>query len=529
MKYTSLFSAVALAAAMGTQAFGAPTEVNSDNFEGYEVGSVTNAANTTQWNAKHWSFEGDENDCQIVAGTVTETGSDSKSLKLNTNGGLATFAAQTTKDYAATVTMKVRMVASDSPVDMSTDTTTQAALYLQSTEENGVTTYELKAFSYDTTADNGNGDNVWLPLTATGFVIDHDNYDANVSIVIDYIAETATYTVNGTEFAPIKLANPDAYANTKCLNSVAFKGTGFVDDLFVGEEQIGTFATFAYETILNGATNVVDAGSSQNLDNASWAYSDIAEAVTGYEYTLKLYSRVEGEDDTDLNATITADASGQWTVDASTYASFAEGGTYVVKAEYTKLQLAVTVNYYAGADTTSENLKTVNATVPYGDTYAVDVSEYDSTDEIVYGSAGTYIDGETAYNIGDTYDDTEPITAATTINVFGCSTGSEPTTWTAETTIATGSLEFTAFNPATRTATFTFTAADGYAPAEGDTLATLGVAVANTLTGAHSVVGSVVFSVNEKGEGSGTATLPAAANGETALFLFGLGDAPAGE
>lgn len=510
MKYTSLFSAVALAAAMGTQAFGAPTVVNSDDFEGYEVGSVTNAANTTQWNAKHWSFEGDENDCQIVAGTVTETGSDSKSLKLNTNGGLATFAAQTTKDYAATVTMKVRMVASDSPVDMSTDTTTQAALYLQSTEENGVTTYELKAFSYDTTADNGNGDNVWLPLTATGFEIDHDNYDANVSIVIDYIAETATYTVNGTEFAPIKLANPDAYANTKCLNSVAFKGTGFVDDLFVGEEQIGTFADFVYQTVLDGDTNVVST-TEQNIEGLDM-YAGVPPQ-TGYTAAVKLYSRENGVDtyldDIDV-------VEGVWTVTDQTYA-FVEGATYVVSIEYTKLQLAVTVNYYAGEDTTSDLLDTVNDTVPYGDTYAVDISEYPNV-----------TDSDIECN-GETYDDAVPITAAITINVFNCSTGSEPTTWTAETTIATGSLEFTAFNPATRTATFTFTAADGYAPAEGDTLATLGVAVANTLTGAHSVVGSVVFSVNEKGEGSGTATLPAAANGETSLFLFGLGDAPAGE
>lgn len=508
MKYTSLFSAVALAAAMGTQAFGAPTEVNSDNFEGYEVGSVTNAANTTQWNAKHWSFEGDENDCQIVAGTVTETGSDSKSLKLNTNGGLATFAAQTTKDYAATVTMKVRMVASDSPVDMSTDTTTQAALYLQSTEENGVTTYELKAFSYDTTADNGNGDNVWLPLTATGFEIDHDNYDANVSIVIDYIAETATYTVNGTEFAPIKLANPDAYANTKCLNSVAFKGTGFVDDLFVGEEQIGTFATFAYETILNGVTTVEDSGTSKNLDNASWSYVNIAEEVTGYEYTLKLYSR-ENDVDTDLNATITADASGQWTVNASTYASFAGGGTYVVKAEYTKLQLAVTVNYYAGADTTSEKLDTVNATVPYGDTYAVDISEYPNV-----------TDSDIECN-GETYDDAVPITAAITINVFNCSTGSEPTTWTAETTI--GTLTFTAYDPALGTASFTWTAAAGYNFVEGDTAATLGVLTATTADGVPAVDATATVTLHETtspltGDVSG---LPTTGN---SLFLFGVGD-----
>lgn len=515
MKYTSLFSAVALAAAMGTQAFGDPTLVKMDDFESYQVDSVTNATNHTLMDP-NWDFL-PEDESQIVAGTVTETGSNSKSLKLNTNGGLATFNAQTTKDYAATVTMKVRMVASDSPVDMSTDTTTQAALYLQSTEENGVTTYELKAFSSDST--QGAPVNVWVPLTATGFEIDHDNYDANVSIVIDYNDGTATYTVNNTTFTPVALANPNAWGTTKCLNSVAFKGTGFVDDLFVGEEKTGTFADFVYQTVLDGGTNVVST-TEQNIEGFEMKAG--VPAQTGYTAAVKLYSRENGVDNylDDIDV-----VGGLWTVTDQTYA-FVEGATYVVSIEYTKLQLAVTVNYYAGADTTSEKLDTVNATVPYGDTYAVDVSEYDSTDEIVYGSAGTYIDGETAYNIGDTYDDTEPITAATTINVFGCTVGGEPTTWTAETTIKAGSLVFTAFNPATtpRTATFTFTAADDYAPAQGDTLATLGVIVANTLDGTRSIVGTVEFSVAE-GVGSGTATLPAAANGETSLFLFGLGDA----
>ncbi len=509
MKYTSLFSAVALAAAMGTQAFGAPTVVNSDNFEGYEVGSVTNAANTTQWNAKHWSFEGDENDCQIVAGTITETGSDSKSLKLNTNGGLATFAAQTTKDYAATVTMKVRMVASDSPVDMSTDTTTQAALYLQSTEENGVTTYELKAFSSDST--QGAPVNVWVPLTATGFEIDHDNYDANVSIVIDYNDGTATYTVNNTTFTPVALANPNAWGTTKCLNSVAFKGTGFVDDLFVGHEKTGTFADFVYQTVLDGDTNVVST-TEQNIEGLD-LYAGVPPQ-TGYTAAVKLYSRENGVDtyldDIDV-------VGGVWTVTDQTYA-FVEGATYVVSIEYTAKQIPIVV-VGLGADEVT--------TTPIG-SYTAEYGSSWTFANLPEGAtfSGYLINGNEQEGTTVTINPVGDVEGGYEVTLLGYAVGgSEPKTWTAETTIATGSLEFTAFNPATRTATFTFTAANGYAPAEGDTLATLGVAVANTLTGAHSVVGSVVFSVNEKGEGSGTATLPAAANGETSLFLFGLGDA----
>lgn len=513
MKYTSLFSAVAVAAAMGTQAFGTPTAVNTDDFEasaGYEVGSVTNAANTTAWAAKHWTFEGDENDCEIVAGDVTTTGSDSQSLKLGTNGGLASFAAQTTKDYAATVSMKVRMVASDSPVDMSSDTTTQTALYLETTGDGDEATYALKAFAYD----NDGGSNTWVTLAAEGFAITNDNYDAQVSIVINYNeGGSAVYTVNGTTFPAVALANPNTWGSDKRLNSVAFKGTGFVDDLFVGHEQVGTFATFAYETILDGTTTVKDPGTSVNLDGAAWTtdgYGDVAEAVTGYEYTLKLYSRENGTD-TDLNVTLTADAQGQWTVNSSTYASFAEGGTYVVKAEYTLKSSTVTVVYVEDATTNVLTTATQDwftswtlSGLPTGATYdgwRLDGEEQYDEVEIPSLEADAYIVELLNYTAG----------------------GAEPTVYTAVTTIAAGSLEFTAFDPVARTASFTFDAAEGYEPVQGDTLATLGVVVANTLDGTQTVVGDVTFSVTE-GVGSGTVTLPAAASGETSLFLFGLGD-----
>lgn len=502
MKYTSLFSAVALAAAMSMQA---SAYVVEEDFEDYALGScTTNTATATDMTTAGWTF-GAEDASEIVSEDVSPTSS-SKSLKLNTNGELATLTASTTKDNAATITMKVRMVASDTPVDMSADTTTQTALYLEEVAaavEGDDPTYELKAFSYDNTL----GSNVWVTLTASGFTVPSNNFDAAVSIVIDYNEGTAIYTVNDTTFTAVDLANPTAWGTTKKLNSIAFKGTGYVDDLFVSEAQVGTFATFAYETIITNTTTVVDANTSKNIGATGWSYEGIADAVTGYDYTVKLYSRAAGADDA-LLATLTPDNAGQWVVDSSTYNSFAEGGTYVVKTEYTVKQSVVTV-----LDDASP-----------ANTIGVYTQDWFTAWAFVTPSGASFtgwtLDNEEMF---DAVEISSLEADAYTVVLVGYSAGggSEPTTWTAATTI--GTLTFTAYDPALGTASFTWTAAAGYNFVEGDTAATLGVLTATTADGVPAVDATATVTLNETGEtltGS-VSGLPTTGN---SLFLFGVGD-----
>ena len=332
MKFTTLFGAAALVAALGATAHAVPATVASDDFEYEETGPVAEI-NAFSANAKWAVASGDTS--KIV---TTHFDGRGQALELATDGNLLQFNAGptgTTQDYEVTIEMKVEMVASDTPVDMSSDTTSHAAVYLYKPE--GADSGTLKAFGYDAPG----GTNKWYDLTAQNFALD-DKDTADIKIVINYVESTATYTVNGTEFDSVPLANPTAWESTHKLSSVAFQGTGFVDDLFIKEEQVGTYVDFIYE-IAQGATTNVESTVQKNIESA-FQFDDLVDPVVGYTASVALYSCTNGEETFIDNVPIVHDDnenSDSWSIDESTTQYTDAVDAYVVRLTYTLKQSTV--------------------------------------------------------------------------------------------------------------------------------------------------------------------------------------------
>ena len=494
MKFTTLFSAVALAAAMSVHAD--VTEIASDDFDSYAIpqGETSVAVNDLEA-FPGWTVGGSEDASKIVA---THFAGKDQALELSTNGDTLTFDAETSSGSAATVTMTVEMVASDAPVSMDGDNATHTALYLEKAED--ATTGTLKAFSSD------NDGNCWTTL-ATGIVCTNDDgeedeagtkFVADVEIVIDYEAGTATYTVNDVTYDAIPLANENTWASSKKLNSVAFKGTGFVDDLFVGEETVVVDkATFIYE--LAG----VQQGDASVLPIETFNFYDVVDPEVGYEYTATLWERTN-EGDTEIpDVTIEVAANGAWAVTYEDFTAVVDH-TYVVKIAADKIKLDFTINFYAGEDTESELLDTVEDFVLYGEAYGViDTSAYDEVGAILYENGDDYVDDDT-------------FTEAVVVNVFGCVSESETKTYTASEFFA--SITWTAIDPVAGTAEFAFTT--DVELNEGDEVEDLAVVTVTELGSEDTGLYGTVTLDLENGTGS-VEGLPTSEEAD-ALFLIGL-------
>lgn len=497
MKFTTLFSAVALAAAMSVHAD--VTEIASDDFDSYAIPQGETSVALKDLEAfPGWTVGGSEDASKIVA---THFAGKDQALELSTNGDTLTFDAETSSGSAATVTMTVEMVASDAPVSMDGDEDTHTALYLEKAED--ATTGTLKAFSCDTQG------NCWTTL-ATGIVCTNDDgeedvagtkFVADVEIVIDYEAGTAVYTVNDVTYDAIPLANPNTWGTTKKLNSVAFKGTGFVDDLFVGEETIVVDkATFIYE--LAG----VQQGDASVLPIETFNFNDLVDVQPGYTYSAELFERAgDPAVDTPIEGvTIEVDqVTGEWAVTYEDFTAVVDH-TYVVQITPEKIKLDFTINFYAGEDTDSELLDTVADFVLYGEAYGViDTSAYDEVGAILYENGDDYVDDDT-------------FTEAVVVNVFGCVSESETKTYTASEFFA--SITWTAIDPVAGTAEFAFTT--DVELNEGDEVEDLAVVTVTELGSEDTGLYGTVTLDLENGTGS-VEGLPTSEEAD-ALFLIGL-------
>ena len=491
MKYTSLFCAAI--AAMGMQVFAAPSEVKSDDFESYDRGGADEVEVKTinAFATKGWTVVG-EDQSAIVSHFSGDTAN--QALKLNTNGETLELTAATTKDYTATVSMKVEMVASDTPVDMSTDTTTQTALFLYKPDENAAAG-TLMAFSND----SDGGTNLWVELTDANFTALDDKDVANITIVINYATEEATYTVNGTEFAPIPLANPNAAAAHK-LSSVAFRGTGFVDDLFVGEEQTGTFATFIYE--LAGEEPSTQ---SKDISAANFKFSSYVEPQTGSNTVAVLYSR-SGNVDTEMSTlTLTDDT---WSItDAS---QFTEGGTYVVKVTFEVKPSTITV--YKNSVSAENLLDTITQDWFTEFTYTPQNATFE----------GWTLDGEEQFESVSI----ESLEADAYVIVLTgyVATQSETKTWTTA-DVVSGSFSWTGYNPGAGTATFTCTL-NGM-PGANDSFGQFTVTTTTALGGSTTNQVAVTVTPVLTALPTLTGTVSGLPTGGDSLFLIGVADAEA--
>lgn len=492
MKLTSLFSAVAVAAAMGTQVFA--DTVASETFDAYAIpeGEDFVAVKDVEGFSSKWIVNKDLDESKIIATHFDGSG---QALDLSTGGSDLTFPAETTSGMQATVSMKVNMVSSDTMVDMSGDSASHTALFLYQEGEDENAVYTLKAFSYDPDLEK----NVWVDLAAEGFSITNGE-DVDVSIAIDYNQSVATYTVKGTTFPAINLANPTTWDTTRKLSAVAFKGTGVVDDLFVSEEAVGEYATFIFEI-----DDVEQATASYRVDVADFGFSAIMDPELGYISSAELWLREEGVDTTKL-ADLTVSELGAIAFDGTVY-DFADGATYVVKGIKTAKPATIMI---VNGDSDNELIDSIETTWFSSFTWAAPEG---ASWEFYEFAGDQYFEEVVAI---DSVEDDE-----ITIILYGYSAGgAEPTVWTAD--MVFGSISWTAFDPVAGTATFEFVEAEGFNFVEGDTMGTFQVVVSTELGGETSLAGTVAID----GAAGSVSGLPT--DGD-ALFLLGIADAPAAE
>lgn len=411
MKYTSLFSAVAVAAAMGTQAFAAATtnDVGSVNFEAseyvagrlYEVPGVSGLG---------WTVSSEDNSA-IIAAPLSQPGMEAvdgfagKHLELSTEGQELVYNPGTVSQPKSLIEMKVRLVASETaPSIDATDTTVHAAVYLKA-DENDPTTDGLYAYAQvdGVAAWTNIADAVSLPGLANGSML-------ALRVLMDYGTQKVTYegailadAENAGDIAYVTLAttdmaNPDV--NVTALSTIAFKGTGGVDDLFV--KQITETATTAYIAYLgfdelspNEAIDPIDPDTGKfvvremTVDTEAQGSSatftaDLEETFLNLVVkSIKLYEIVDNaEVERQWTKAPTVAATGDFAVSMANY-TFVADSHYIVKIVFGEEGSAV--EYVGPKSGAIQILKAGDDDTAYGD----DVADLTFTSITLDGTTGT--------------------------------------------------------------------------------------------------------------------------------------------
>lgn len=283
MKYTSLFSAVAIAAAMGTQALATvrtnDVNVTEGTFEAKAIGAAGTVLGGT------WAVQNEDQSEVIYAPLSSQDAVDgytaNKHLKLNTEGNELVWNPGTVNEPKSIIEMKVRLVASDTaPAISAEDTTVHAAVYLQVSEPVDANNDGLYAY---TASGWSKLDAPFNAQLATGSMV-------ALRVLMDYEAQTATYEgcvlTDAENDVPVyvnlgtkNMANPTT-AQNRTLASVGFKGTGGIDDLFVTEiEETATTATITtkvWDTVIQGPSQQREiTGTIDTIEAGSTYYSSV--------------------------------------------------------------------------------------------------------------------------------------------------------------------------------------------------------------------------------------------------------------
>ena len=291
MKYTSLFSAVAIAAAMGTQALATVTTNDVNVTEGTFEAKAIGAAGTVLGGT--WAVQNEDQSEVIYAPLSSQDAVDgytaNKHLKLNNEGNELVWNPGTVNEPKSIIEMKVRLVASDTaPAISAEDTTVHAAVYLQVSEPVDASNDGLYAYTATGWSKLDASFNAQL---ATGSMV-------ALRVLMDYEDQTATYEgcvlTDAENDVPVyvnlgtkDMANPTT-AQNGTLTSVGFKGTGGIDDLFVKEIEetpsTAIITTKVWDTTISGESqqraitgtiDTVEAGSHYD------AYVDFDETFEG--------------------------------------------------------------------------------------------------------------------------------------------------------------------------------------------------------------------------------------------------------
>ena len=452
MKYTSLFSAVAIAAAMGTQALATVTTnnvaANSINFEGasYPVGTMR-AAQLTGWTVQN------EDLSEIIyaplsSADAVEGYTANKHVKLNTEGNELKWEPSSMTTNKAIIEMKVRLVASDTAPAIS-DPDVHAAVYLQVSDPVDATKDGLYAYA------TVEGANAWTKLDTSAFNHDLATGDmVALRVVMDYAARTATYegalladAENDTPtyygLGETAMANPADAKTQGQLASISFKGTGGIDDLFVGEiVETPSTATITLQEYDGEDWQEVETGSVDTADPLKNFTSSLT-IPAGKEVTVTVCD-ASGNELATLTTADVVDSLGNFEVSCDDYA-FRPDTEYLIRVLYTDPVANFTVTF-----TTDRGTAPADQTVQSG-------SKATNPGAPAYeGSDYTFVEWQLN---GAEYDFDDPVTGNITLTaVWQAASAPAEGVEFGTFVIGDGAAQFTAFSVSGTTATATLSA-----------------------------------------------------------------------
>ena len=316
MKYTHLFGAAALAVAMGTQGLALTTTniVYSQDFDGVDTSTytlmsdlaLTGWSDPTGWSNPTPPAAADDVDKSFlvaapVSASATEgyEGYTGKHLELNTDGHelVYTPTSGVITNTTAQISMRVRLVGSESdPTGLDTDV--HSAVYLK-TDENDPTFAALYAYTWSAEGQT----NEWVELDTTGLAGLANGAVLALRVTMDYANQRATYEGVIVTDAPdadiadsayvglgtINMANVQtASVSGKVLSSVAFRGTGGVDNLVIRDFTVTaseaniTFEVFEDEIVEGEEPNQTGSGIIDTIANIPFSSAvDFDDAFSG--------------------------------------------------------------------------------------------------------------------------------------------------------------------------------------------------------------------------------------------------------
>ena len=269
MKKAQLFAGFALFGALAMSASAAETAWWSVDFAGKTIEQITNAADPA-YATGQFARDAEADQSAIVVWDKEDTKVGTEVLKLDTQGTDLSWTPVAASGTYNTVYIDsdIYFVGSDTEPSAaqfdSKEAPVQTAIFLKNTtdDQGNVTASTLCAYTFDAATSA----NVWCELPNAGIA---DNSWAHIRVTVDYSGGYPTFSVfvnnvlqgdaNGTTSFTVANAQSFKGSSNRKLNSVAFRGTGAVDN-FAGsfEDKQAVTYTLANTVYFDGAVTEED-------------------------------------------------------------------------------------------------------------------------------------------------------------------------------------------------------------------------------------------------------------------------------
>lgn len=269
MKKAQLFAGFALFGALAMSASAAETAWWSVDFAGKTIEQITNAADPA-YATGQFARDAEADQSAIVVWDKEDTKVGTEVLKLDTQGTDLSWTPVAASGTYNTVYIDsdIYFVGSDTEPSAaqfdSKEAPVQTAIFLKNTtdDQGNVTASTLCAYTFDAATSA----NVWRELPNAGIA---DNSWAHIRVTVDYSGGYPMFSVfvdgvlqgdaNGTESFTVANAESFKGSSNRKLNSVAFRGTGAVDN-FAGsfEDKQAVTYTLASTVYFDGAVTEAD-------------------------------------------------------------------------------------------------------------------------------------------------------------------------------------------------------------------------------------------------------------------------------